>query len=273
MTPISISEEWQTLEKTDCTVCRISAYRVHNETTQRFFSSEPRTNYALTFCRQGEWHYESESSAVSFDCYPGELSFLPRGSVYHHHNAVLPSGMSVVYFDLRHPDGTPYRMQNTEIQKLVPAKPGTFAPLFDEIQNAFFSAIPSVFRLKQAVFALLCAVGAEFSRRHITEREYAMLIPALQVLSEPMTDAVTVTHLADACHMSEYAFRELFKKYAGVPPKAYLMERRLQQVEALLAVRDISATDAARACGFEDPSYFFHFYKRLRGHSPGNSNG
>lgn len=263
------ADEWSELERTDCTICRITAYRVSDCDSHLYRCSVPRTDYALTFCRTGQYHYESDDHPDSFDCYPGDISVLPMGSRYHHASGDIPSSMTVIYFSIFNEAGQPYRMRDVSIRKISPADSNRFAQLFDHVQDAFFSAIPSGLQLKSALYALLSAIGQECSSQQIGERESVMLEPALRILSSSTTGTITVSGLAAACHLSEYAFRELFKKYTGVPPKTYLMERRLEQVEALLAVKDISATDAARSCGFDDPSYFFHFYKRLRGHPPG----
>jgi AraC-like DNA-binding protein len=269
---------WQTIERSDCNLTGISAHKVRVMKTSHFrtyqrnafpFREGVRLNCALTYVREGCYHYESEG--ISFECHPGEMTFLPAGSSYHHVNSRIPSAMSVIYFTLTNADGSPYELPDTSIRKITCADPKAFERLFTKVQDRFFSMISSNFLVKGELYRILSALAREEQAMHLTEGEIARLSPALDILSKPETEPLTVSHLAEACQLSEYAFRELFKKYAGIPPKVYLMERRVERVEALLQVRDITVTEAALYCGFEDPTYFFKLYRRMRGHPPGKN--
>lgn len=269
---------WQIVERSDCNLTGISAHKVRDMKTSHFrtfgrnafpFRDGVRSNCALTYVREGCYNYESDN--ITFECRPGEMTFLPSGSRYHHVNTKIPSAMSVIYFTLTNADGTPYDLPDKSICKITCSDSKSFERLFTKVQDRFFSIISSTFLVKAELYRLLAALAREEHAIHLTEGETARLTPALDILTKPETEPLTVSRLAEVCHLSEYAFRELFKKYAGITPKVYLMERRVERVEALLQSRDITVTKAALSCGFEDPTYFFKLYRRLRGHPPGNN--
>ena len=258
---------WREIDACDCMVSGIAAYRIVDTNGRRFVRDKPRGECALTFVRDSGYHY-IRSDGTEFDCMPGEMTFLPRGSMYRHEPLTIPSRMDVVYFTLWRSDGTLFGFEQPEILHLRCAEPERMSRLFSELCTKFFGVMTPRAEVKAVLLRILGTLAREESSGNLTETELAMLTPALEHIAAADGD-VRVRELAACCHLSEYAFRELFKKYAGMPPKAFLLERRIANVEALYAVSDITLTDAARICGFEDPAYFFKVYRRLHGHAPG----
>ncbi len=68
---------------------------------------------------------------------------------------------------------------------------------------------------------------------------------------------------------TEY-LKRIFKQEAGMTPRQYLMEMRLDNAAKILAVGDESQniSQIARQCGFQDPLYFSKLFKRKYGVSP-----
>nr|MBQ4317523.1 helix-turn-helix transcriptional regulator [Clostridia bacterium] len=179
-----------------------------------------------------------------------------------------PARMDVVYFTLRDGSGALYEFDPLDILLLTCTESERFSLLFAELCTRYFGMMTPRAEVKAVLQRILGALAREESSGILTDAELARLSPALEYLAQNNGD-IRVAELAARCNLCEYAFRELFKKYAGMPPKAYIMHRRIEQVEELVSRSDITLTDAARACGFEDPSYFFKVYRRLRGHAPG----
>ena len=258
---------WREIDACDCMVSSIAAYRVTNTDERKFVRDNPRGECALTFVHDGGYHYIRQNG-TTFDCMPGEMTFLPRGSMYRHVPLTLPSQMDVVYFTLRRADGTLFEFEQPKILHLHCMESERMSRLFSELCTKFFGVMTPRAEVKSILLRILGALARWESSGSLTEMELAMLTPALEHMTAADGD-VRVHELAECCHLSEYAFRELFKKYAGIPPKAFLLERRMERVEALYAASDMTLTDAARICGFEDPAYFFKVYRRLHGHAPG----
>lgn len=78
----------------------------------------------------------------------------------------------------------------------------------------------------------------------------------------------TLAELAHACGLSRYQFLRAFKRLTGLPPHAYLLQRRLQRARQLLRGGQ-SAVDTAAACGFADQSHMTRSMVRCLGLTPG----
>lgn len=260
----------------------IAAFRVVNKLadSSTIHRVTGRENYALTFVVEGSfiYYYDSSDCAVrvpgndqqSFECREGEMTFLPIGSLYHHRNPG-PAVMYVLYFSLT-PDFHPEGVGNQPIL-IKPADPSHFRILFEDAVNKFFKLKRSNLEVKSALCAIISALASAETMSAISEHEFSMISPALNLLACPMSkdsDVPTVAGLARLCCLSEFAFREIFKRYTGITPKKFIILRRIEQVESLLISDDITATDAALSCGFSDPSYFFKLYKHVRGRTLGS---
>lgn len=88
---------------------------------------------------------------------------------------------------------------------------------------------------------------------------------------------IRVSELAQANNFSLWYFTKIFHNVYGITPQRYAAEGRLAQACRLLAQGDLSISDVAAACGFENPCSFArafrsrhgetasHFRERLRG--------
>jgi AraC-like DNA-binding protein len=268
----SNAQFWREADRADCCISEVAAFRVCNRTIHKFSTPDAgRTDYALTYVIEGSWKYTTDTG--TFECMHGDMSFLPRGSVYTHVNTPM-SRMFVVYFTLRTPDGTYYEPSIHSAEKIICRDPSRYERMFSDIIDRYFNVMRSQSEVKAALYRLVGALTREEALSQLDEDEFARIYPAIEYLTSgnfagEAYRGLTVSKLAKMCDLSEYTFRELFKKYTGTTPKAYIDEHRIAQVEALLAVNDITITDAAAACGFDDPSYFFKMYRRIRGGTPG----
>jgi AraC-like DNA-binding protein len=76
------------------------------------------------------------------------------------------------------------------------------------------------------------------------------------------TRAVSVEELAGRACMSPSHFAHVFRENVGLPPMAYVRERRLAQAAYLLGHTRLPVTEIALESGFSDISHFNHCFKR-----------
>jgi AraC-like DNA-binding protein len=79
---------------------------------------------------------------------------------------------------------------------------------------------------------------------------------------------VTLAELAREASLSRYQLLRAFRRAFGLPPHAYLLQRRLSLARALLRAQGAPAEVAARA-GFSDQSHLTRCFTRQFGISPG----
>jgi AraC family transcriptional activator of pobA len=86
--------------------------------------------------------------------------------------------------------------------------------------------------------------------------------------TQPIEKMNTVTKIADSMNLSpKHLSSELFK-LTGKTAKEYINERILDQAMLQLNLTSKSVHEIAFGLGFENPEYFFVFFKRLTGMTP-----
>jgi AraC-like DNA-binding protein len=73
---------------------------------------------------------------------------------------------------------------------------------------------------------------------------------------------------AKLCGRSLSRFKRDFRRYYGLPPGKWLLERRLACSAQLLTTTNMSVTDIVFECGFEQPAHFSRAFKARFGQTP-----
>ena len=93
---------------------------------------------------------------------------------------------------------------------------------------------------------------------------YRRLVSAM---TEALEENLPLPDIAASCYVSVSYLKALFRKYAGISPKAYYTNLRLQHATALLR-QGLTAADVAARMNFSSPNYFSSFFKKHTGKSP-----
>ncbi|NAY91755.1 helix-turn-helix domain-containing protein [Muricauda sp. JGD-17] len=97
---------------------------------------------------------------------------------------------------------------------------------------------------------------------HPFEYQFKEIIEA-NILSD-----LTLEELASMCHMSLSTFKRRFSEYFDVPPRTYLLQKKLQTAKELVQMHDQPIAKIALACGFTSTSGFIRAYNKAYGVSP-----
>jgi len=80
---------------------------------------------------------------------------------------------------------------------------------------------------------------------------------------------LTLDRLAAVVHLSPYHFARLFKNSTGLPPRQYVIARRVERAKELLRERDpLPLVEVAIEAGFSSQSHLTRHFKRLLGVTP-----
>lgn len=79
---------------------------------------------------------------------------------------------------------------------------------------------------------------------------------------------ISLEALAAVAELSRCHFARAFKQSVGTSPHAYVMQRRLERAERLLAQTELSLCQVALDSGFSDQSHFSSCFRRSFGESP-----
>jgi len=91
----------------------------------------------------------------------------------------------------------------------------------------------------------------------------------LQYIRENFDKPISLEDMAMKAEMSVKYFGTYFKNMTGKTPFDYLNEYRIEKAARKLLNTDMSVTDIAYSCGFNDLSYFIKTFKKINKLSPG----
>ncbi len=92
---------------------------------------------------------------------------------------------------------------------------------------------------------------------------------AKEMLVAQLDGELSIEDLARECDLSRSHFARAFKKSTGQPPHRWLMARRLERAQELLATSSKSVGEIAVTCGFADQSHFTRVFMELHQLPPG----
>ncbi|GHV76053.1 hypothetical protein AGMMS49942_08740 [Spirochaetia bacterium] len=88
-------------------------------------------------------------------------------------------------------------------------------------------------------------------------------------IRENYSRKVSLQEVADAAGLSAPYFSTIFKEEMGENLSGYLNRLRVEKAEGMLMGADLSLSEIAASCGFEDQSWFSKIFKNYTGMSPG----
>lgn len=96
----------------------------------------------------------------------------------------------------------------------------------------------------------------------------ARIVRALSVIGRNLYARLELRFLAAEVCMSPDHFIRVFRREVGDTPMSYIMRRKLEQAQLLLATTDHSVGRIAAMLAFEDASYFCRLFRQRIGISP-----
>ncbi len=104
------------------------------------------------------------------------------------------------------------------------------------------------------------------SRTYLRKQE--RIHTMLSYIHENYTQEVRLADVADAAHISVGECCRCFRSMVRTSPNQYLLEYRISKSKELLLGTDLSVTDVGYAVGFNDTSYFIHYFRKVTGVTP-----
>lgn len=121
--------------------------------------------------------------------------------------------------------------------------------------------------------ALLMLMGKIYALHHYKENSRSsstvkLFKPLLELIEKQYMKPITLTEMAQACNLSVTHFSSLFHDFFKQTPIDYLNAYRIEMACLFLTNSDISVTEIAYRCGFNDSAYFVKVFKRYKNTTP-----
>ncbi len=191
----------------------------------------------------------------SYECLCFNLAFLKNGN--HVCDEFIDKLLSHQIFLAEQPADTEIIEHCHQIFKdFIPEKPGFVFKIVGRIQMLL-----GFLQEKQ------CYTSLPSSLMHDTKK-FKALKAALELIQENYAEEITLADMASVAGLSQQYFCKFFKDMTQLTPVQYLMQYRIEQATKKLIASNLSITQIATLCGFNNVSYFIKTFKSMRGIPP-----
>lgn len=157
----------------------------------------------------------------------------------------------------------PERIEDEECKAVVRALMQT---MYEQKKGFIFQALG----LTMQFFGILQEKGL-FTREYNADKDAAKIYKLKKVLRfirENFASEITLDDMAREADLSTKYFCSFFKNMTGTTPVKYLLTYRVEQAARKLLGTDMSITQIAFDCGFNDLSYFIKTFKDIKKITP-----
>ncbi|MEZ4453040.1 MAG: AraC family transcriptional regulator [Nannocystaceae bacterium] len=131
-----------------------------------------------------------------------------------------------------------------------------------------FMAIGDGAEPEEALLALLTHLAPDLPSLAPARRGSRVDLARVRALLDArFAESHSLTDLAERAGMHPVSLVRLFREEYGLPPRAYLIERRVEEAQRLLA-QNVPAAEVAGQVGFFDQSHLHRHFKRRVGLTP-----
>lgn len=215
--------------------------------------------------------YEFYARSVSSD--GADLSNLPDGNYYWDGvkrdgtEGVRTANVIFLGFEMQDEAGTPMTLGN-RIEVLRFSQMAPFFKLGEHIARLSGNGFTPPARIVAGVYELLTLLSEAIFKKRPRSIAYRRIETALHYMDCQPVGTITVGRLSDLCDLSPSSFGRFFRQEMGESPVVYLQKRTLDRAKELLMTCDLSISEVALECGFQDMFYFSRFFHKWAGVSP-----
>ncbi len=91
---------------------------------------------------------------------------------------------------------------------------------------------------------------------------------ALRIIDYNYSSPITIEQIAKRVSLNPSYFSRIFTEQVGIPPKQYVLNKRLERAKELLKETNASVFEIANSVGYDDQMYFSRIFKKHIGVSP-----
>jgi len=120
--------------------------------------------------------------------------------------------------------------------------------------------------LSQGYFKIILAEF--FKESKFKNNNIVKFLDVLNYIDYNIEKEISICELAGIMHFDATYFSNLFSQTFDIPPKQYILQKKISKAQALLLDESIPISTIAVKCGFADQMYFSRIFKKKVGLSP-----
>lgn len=107
------------------------------------------------------------------------------------------------------------------------------------------------------------------SKDYAKAKSYNLGLQIKEYIDEHYLENLKLPQIAEALHMNTYYLSHTFKKTIGYSPMQYVTHRRIGEAQNMLLSTDLTVTEIAMRCGWNNSNYFQSVFNNIVGMPPG----
>ena len=261
-----------------------------NDSTLRIWYNDQKEDYAthwhnaIEIIMPVEGWYDVTISNETFHINPGEIIFIPSGSIHSLH-APTTGARFIFLFDLHFLEKlSGFTSISTMLGKPIVIRKETFLPIYDDIYDLLIQMRTEYFSNTDfadiMIYSHLLELFSLLGRYRITEmklsstriykqKEYIdKFNEVLKYIDEHYMENLCLESIAYKAGFSKFHFSRLFKQYTNFTFNEYLTHRRIKAASDLLAQPNLSITEVSLAVGFVSISTFNRIFRQVNNCTP-----
>ena len=222
-----------------------------------------RITSSFLYVKKGGYRYTVGSEV--FDVRAGEAVYIPRGAAYTYAVVDRDTQCIQVEFDLgRLTDGRVEAVCFSD--RPIPLGGGeSITALFYDLVDRYFK---DHFMTFSVLYQMLSMFFGNVGSASVLGGEKGKIDPALEYISNNVSNPISVPALAAMCGISTSHFRRLFKSLTGRSPVRYKNGVVMKRACSMLACGAMNVGEIADVLGFSDIYTFSQAFKKEIGVSP-----
>lgn len=261
------------------------------DSTVRIFFNDQHYDYdwhvhnAMEIIMPIENCYNVYSSSDEFKAEPGDIIIIPPNEM--HRLVSPPSGSRFIFLiDVSFMTGLQgFTSISPLIKSILYITPSEYGPIYNELYQLLVQIRTEYFTsshyyeltIHSHLLNFFVLLGQDHLNRvdmysglnSLMQKEYMQRFNnVLNYINEHFAEDLTLEDVADCSGFSKFHFTRLFKKYTDSTFYEYLVYRRIQEAEKLLADADMTITDVALYSGFSSISTFNRTFKQKKNCTP-----
>lgn len=210
-----------------------------------------RPNYGISFCINGKIIYKHKNKKIISD--KNHVVILPKGESYSISRSI-PGLFPLINFDCLDflcDEIISIPVENMELYISFYKKMKRLS-IFDNKRQKVMSIL----------YDILDHLSVECSPRSI-------ITPAIAYIQSNFHNPLlSITELANICHISESHFRRVFYEQLKISPKQFIIDTRMLKAKDLLSEGDLKIQAVCEKCGFTNQYHFCRLFKEKTGQTP-----
>ncbi len=261
-------ERFGTLDTVDYQLANIFAARQGWQGNAQFTMSMPRPTDALLLFRDATAICKRQGEP-DLAIPAGALVHIASGSVYRWCFGACEARQTTFLFEFTLHDKDGGRIAtDSGVNLLCTNRYDYYEKYFETLIGEFSHLKRSPGAVKAAAYQLLSSVTRHLARENEDFVDLRVIERGIRYLREESTQEKSISEIATMCGVSINYFERLFKRYAGVTPMEYRLNRKLENATRLIVQGSMTLEQIAELLDFGDSAYLCRIFRKKIGVTP-----